>query len=73
LTLRSLLFFCFAKRKVTKEKATFVESLRATKEALRWVRKASITFMALVLTLPGNSVVLNQAYQGPFILHRHQS
>ena len=34
-TLTILLFFCFAKRKVTKEKATFFESLRAKKEAIR--------------------------------------
>ena len=30
-----LLFLCFAKEKVTKRKATFFESLRAKKEALR--------------------------------------
>jgi len=69
----SLLFFCFAKRKVTKEKATFVESLRATKEALRCMDTASITFMALVLTLPGNSIVLAQAYLLSTFYHRHQS
>ena len=33
LTLVILLFFCFAKRKVTKEKATFFESLRAKKDS----------------------------------------
>ena len=38
-TLTILLFFCFAKRKVTKEKATFFESLRAKKEALRYYLK----------------------------------
>ena len=54
-------------------KATFVESLRATKEGLRCVDIASITFMALVLTLPCNSIVLAQAYQLVTFYHRHQS
>jgi len=61
------------RRKVTKEKATFVESLRATKEALRFVDTASITIMALVLTLPGNAVVLAQAYQLLAFYRLHQS
>jgi len=48
--------------------------LRRNTEALRCaVWTASITIMALVLTLPGNAVVLDQAYQGSFILQRHQS
>ena len=53
--------------------ATFVESLRATKEALRCVDTAPITIMALVLTLPGNAVVLAQAYLLATFYHRHQS
>jgi len=43
-----LLFFCVAKRKVTKEKATFFEMLRTKKGAIRCVRKALFSSMALV-------------------------
>jgi hypothetical protein len=73
LTIPFFSFLSLLRQRKKQRKATFVESLRATKEARRCLRKASITCMALVLTLPGNSVVPDQAYGGSIILHLHQS
>jgi hypothetical protein len=48
----SLLFFCSAKRKVTKEKAVLGQLLRGPKKALRCYRIALLGCMALVFS-PG--------------------
>jgi len=50
-----VLFFCFAKRKVPKEKAIFCQRLRRQKRALRCYGTASVNYVALVLAL---SVIL---------------
>jgi hypothetical protein len=48
-------FLSLLRQRKKQRKATFVESLRATKEAKRWVRTALVPCMALVFHL---SVVL---------------
>jgi hypothetical protein len=51
-----VLFFCFAKRKVPKEKAIFFQRLRLEKRASRCYDIASIITVALVLALAGNAI-----------------
>ena len=46
-----LLSFCFAKKKVTKKKAIFGQTLRCPKNSSTLLRKASIIHMALQFCL----------------------
>jgi len=51
-----LLFFCFAKRKVTKEKATFFKMLRMKKDSPTPVTHSSMQRHALVFCLSLTSI-----------------